>query len=264
MDMIESVKSFSMDRYSLKGKVAIVTGGNQNLGLGYAVAFAKAGADLFIPHFTDDTDTVRGLIEAEGRRVAFIKGDMTKREHLDEIVKACLDEYGRIDILVNNSGTNCFADFREFPDSEWKRVIDLNMNAVYYLGHEVAKVMIKQGTGGKIINIGSALSYTADAHCPAYVTAKHGVVGITRSFANELGKYNIQCNVICPGFLATSVNSDVSDNKEYYDKITSRIPQGRWGNLDDLMGAMVFLASPASNYINGADLKIDGGFSTTL
>ena len=108
--MVESIKRFSMDRYSLKGKVAIVTGGNQNLGMGYAVAFAKAGADLFIPHFTDDTDTVRGLIEAEGRRVAFIKGDMTKREHLDEIVKACLDEYGRIDILVNNSGTNCFAE----------------------------------------------------------------------------------------------------------------------------------------------------------
>ena len=96
------------------------------------------------------------------------------------------------------------------------------------------------------------------------MTAKHGVIGITRSFANELGKYNIQCNAICPGFLATSVNSDVSDNPEYYKKITDRIPQGRWGNLDDLMGCMVFLASPASDYLNGADIKIDGGFSCTL
>ena len=263
MDMIESINSFSMDRFSLKGKVAMVTGANQNLGMGYAVAFAKAGADLFIPHFTKDVSNVKRMVEAEGRKVAFIRGDMTKHEHIKEIVDACMAEYGRIDILVNNSGTNCFRDFPEFPDSEFKRVVDLNMMAVYYLGHEVAKVMIKQG-GGKIINIGSALSYTADAMCPAYVTAKHGVIGITRSFANELGKYNIQCNAICPGFLATSVNSDVSDNPEYYKKITDRIPQGRWGNLDDLMGCMVFLASPASNYLNGADIKIDGGFSCTL
>jgi len=263
MTMVESIKSFSMDRFSLKGKVALVTGANQNLGMGYAVAFAKAGADIFCPHFTEDVSEVKALVEAEGRRIEFIRGDMTKHEHIKEIVDACMAAYGRIDILVNNSGTNCFREFTEFPDSEWQRVIELNMNAVYYLGHEVAKIMIKQG-GGKIINIGSALSYTADAMCPAYVTAKHGVIGITRSFANELGKYNIQCNAVCPGFLATSVNSDVSDNKEYYDKITARIPADRWGRLDDLMGCMVFLASDASNYVNGADIKIDGGFSTTL
>ena len=263
MDMIESISSFSMDRFSLKGKVAMVTGANQNLGMGYAVAFAKAGADLFIPHFTEDVSDVKRLVEAEGRKVAFIRGDMTKHEHIKEIVDACMAEYGRIDILVNNSGTNCFRDFPEFPDSEFKRVVDLNMMAVYYLGHEVAKVMIRQG-GGKIINIGSALSYTADAMCPAYVTAKHGVIGITRSFANELGKYGIQCNAICPGFIYTEVNKAISDDPVFYKHITDRISLGRWGTLGDLMGTAVFLASKASDYINGADIKVDGGFSTVL
>ena len=137
------------------------------------------------------------------------------------------------------------------------------MNAVYLLGHEVAKIMAKQGHG-KIINIGSALSYTGDAKCPAYITAKHGVIGITRSFANELGKYNIQCNAICPGFIYTEVNKAISDDPVFYQHITDRISQGRWGTLGDLMGTAVFLASKASDYINGADIKVDGGFSTVL
>ena len=263
MTNIEQIQQFSMDFFSLKGKVAIVTGANQGLGMGYALAFARAGADLFIPHLTDDVKDIKELIEAEGRRVVFYQGDLQDREYLRSIPGKCLEAYGQIDILVNNAGTNCFENFLDFPDEGWDRVINVNMNAVYLLGHEVARVMAKQGHG-KIINIGSALSYTGDAMCPSYVTAKHGVIGITRAFANELGPYNIQCNAICPGFLATSVNSDVSDNPEYYKHITDRIPQGRWGNLDDLMGCMVFLASEASNYLNGADIKIDGGFSTTL
>ncbi len=261
--MIEGINNFSMDKFSLRGKVAMVTGANQNLGMGYAVAFARAGADLYIPHFTDETDEVRELIEAEGRKVYFLKGDLTKADYRKAVIDDCLEKYGRIDILVNNAGMNVFADFLDFPDSGYGRVIELNLNAVYYLGHDVSKVMVKQG-GGKIINIGSALSYTGDEKCPPYITAKHGVIGITRCFANELGRYNIQCNAICPGFFQTSVNIDVSSDKKFYDKITDRISAGRWGRLDDLMGAAVFLASPASDYINGADLKIDGGFSTRL
>ena len=263
MTNIEQISSFSMDYFSLKGKVAIVTGANQGLGMGYALAFAKAGADLFIPHLTDDVADIKRLIEAEGRKVAFLQGDLRDRKHISDIVEKCLEVYGRIDILVNNAGTNCFENFLEFPDEGWQRVIDVNMNAVYYLGHEVAKVMVKQG-GGKIINIGSALSYTGDAKCPAYVTAKHGVIGITRSFVNELGPYNIQCNAVCPGFIYTEVNSAISDDPVFYQKITDRISAGRWGTLGDLMGTVVFLASKASDYLNGSDIKVDGGFSTRL
>lgn len=263
MSAIDKIAAFSMDYFSLKGKVAIVTGANQGLGMGYAVAFAKAGADLYIPHFTQDTAEVKSLIEAEGRKVVFIKGDLTDKTYIKAVVDGCLQEYGKIDILVNNAGMNHFAPFLEFPDDAYDRVIELQLKAVYYLGHEVAKVMVNQ-RNGKIINIGSALSYTADRKCPAYVTAKHGVIGITRDFANELGMYNIQCNAVCPGFIQTEMNIAISADKAFHDHITGRIAAGRWGDLDDLMGTMVFLASKASDYVNGADIKIDGGFSTVL
>ena len=263
MNDIELIRQFSMNAFSLEGKVAIVTGANSGLGMGYAVAFAKAGADLFIPHYTDDVSTVKALIEETGRRVEFLQGDINDMDYIKRVIDACLKAYGRIDILVNNAGTNCFAPFLDFPDDGYKRVVDTNLNSVYYMGHEAAKVMVRQG-GGKIINIGSALSYTADLNCPSYVTAKHGVIGITRSFASELGPYNIQCNAICPGFIQTAVNSAVSNNPELYKKINDRIANGRWGTLADLMGLAVFLASPASDYINGADIKIDGGFSCRL
>jgi 2-deoxy-D-gluconate 3-dehydrogenase len=263
MTSIEKIAAFSMDYFSLKGKVAIVTGANQGLGMGYAVAFAKAGADLFIPHYTEDVEDVRRLIEAEGRRVHFLRGDLTDRKMIQAVVEECMKAYGRIDILVNNAGTNHFAPFFEFPDEQYDRVVELNMKAVYFLSHAVAPVMRDQG-GGKIINIGSALSYTADRKCPAYVTAKHGVIGITRALANELGMYNIQCNAICPGFIKTDVNRAVSDDPEFYRHITNRIAAGRWGDLDDLMGTAVFLASKASDYLNGADIKVDGGFSCVL
>lgn len=261
--MTHEITDFSMDMFSLKGKAAIVTGANQNLGMAYALAFAKAGADLFIPHFTDETDTIRKLIEAEGRKVTFIKGDLTQKDHINDVVQGCLDAYGKIDILVNNAGMGIFHDFLDYPDEAWQKVININMNAVYYLSHEVGKVMAKQRSG-KIINIASALSFTADKLCPPYVASKHAIVGITRTFANELGQYNIQTNAIAPGFYQTEINKAISDNKAFYDKINSRIPDGRWGCAYDLMGTAVFLASDASNYINGWTINVDGGFTTTL
>ncbi len=261
--MLEGINNFNMDKFSLRGKVAMVTGANKNLGMAYAVAFARAGADLYIPHHGPDIETVRALIEAEGRTVHFMQGDLTDEAYRKAIIEDCMEKYGRIDILVNNAAANHFEAFLDFPDSAYDHVVELNLKVVYYLSHDVAKIMVKQG-GGKIINIGSALSYTGDAKCPAYITAKHGIIGITRSFANELGQYNIQTNAICPGFFKTSVNLDVASDEVFYNHITDRISAGRWGRLDDLMGAAVFLASPASDYINGADLKIDGGFSTRL
>ena len=260
---MSNIQDFSLDYFSLKGKIAIVTGANQGLGMAYALAFAKAGADLFIPHYTQDVSEVKALIEAEGRRIEFIRGDLSDRAYIDDVIKSCLAAYGKIDILVNNAGTNHFEDVMTFPDEQYRRVMDVQLNATYYMAHEVGKVMAKQG-GGKIINIGSALSFTADANCPPYVIAKHGVIGITRYFASDFGKYNIQVNALCPGFFYSEMNSAISDDTEFYDKITNRIPLGRWGVSHDLMGAIIFLASRASDYMNGWYLSVDGGFATTL
>ena len=261
--MDPNIARFSMDYFSLKGKAAIVTGGNTNLGLSYSVAFLRAGADLFIPHFTDDVSDLKRIAETEGRRVVFLKGDLIDKNYRKAVIDSCLNEYGKIDILVNNAGIGIFADFAEYTDEDYDKVINLNLNVVYYLGHEVGKIMMKQGYG-KIINIGSALSFTADMNCPPYVIAKHGVIGITRDFANEMGKYNVQTNAICPGFFATEVNKAVQNNKPLFEKISSRLPNGKWGDLDTLMGTAVFLASKASDYINGWFINVDGGFTTIL
>lgn len=261
--MSNPLERFSMDWFRLDGKVAMVTGANQGLGMAYAVAFAKAGADLFIPHFTEDVSEIKALIEKEGRRVHFLRGDLTKEDYRKACVEECMKQYGRIDILVNNAGASAFHDFDDYPDKYWNMCIDLDFNAVYFMSKEVAHIMKAQG-GGKIINIGSALSYTSDGKCPPYTAAKHGVIGITRNFSNELGRYNIQTNAICPGFLATEVNAELRKDPAFYNKITNRIATGRWGELDDLMGTMVFLASKASDYLNGVDINVDGGFFTVL
>lgn len=258
------VADFSLEYFSLKGKTAIITGANQGLGLGYAAAFAKAGADLFIPHYTDNVKEVKELVEAEGRRVEFLQGDLNDKDYIRRIVDECMSKYGRIDILVNNAGANVFAPFQEFPDKAWDMVMNVDLNAVYFLSQAVSKVMIKQKSG-KIINIGSALSYTADKNCPPYIAAKHGVIGVTRSFANELGQFNIQTNAVCPGFLATEVNADMREqDPTFYDKINNRIAAGRWGEPVDLMGTMIYLASKASDYVNGWSISVDGGFTTVL
>jgi 2-deoxy-D-gluconate 3-dehydrogenase len=259
--MHPSVSDFSMDYFSLKGKVAIVTGGNTNLGMSYAVAFAKAGADLFIPHFTDDVSEVKAAVQAEGRRIEFLKGDLTDPDYRTAVVQTCQKLYGHIDILVNNAGIGIFAPFAAYQDSDYAKTSELMLNAVYYLGREVGLVMKQQGSG-KIINIGSALSFTGDADCPGYVIAKHGVIGVTRVFANELGSFGIQSNAICPGFFKSEVNSGVP--AETVARVSAQLPGGEWGSFGDVMGTAVFLASKASNYINGWAISVDGGFTAAI
>lgn len=265
--MNKDYMSFSMDAFSLEGKVAMVTGANHGLGEAFAVALAKAGADIFITHHSDGTDEIRKTIEGLGRRVTFIQGDLTDPEHRRASVRECVRQFGRIDILINNAGRNYAAPLLDFPDEEWKKVIDIQLEAVHYLSREVAAVMAKQG-GGKIINIASALSFAADLNATAYTAAKHGVIGITRSFAAELGKYNITCNAIAPGFFMSNITTQIrASSPELYDKIGERIPlshDGSWGNVRDLMGAVVFFASPAADYITGDVMVIDGGFKAQM
>lgn len=265
--MDENLMSFSMDAFSLKGKVAIVTGANHGLGEAFAVALARAGADLFVVHHSADVSRVKEEIESMGRQVAFLQGDLTEQAHREACVKACVERYGRIDILVNNAGRNHAAPLLEFQDEEWKKVVDLQMEAVHYFSRAVAKVMAKQGYG-KIINIASALAFSADMNATAYTAAKHGIVGITRSYAAELGQYGICCNAIAPGFFMSNMTAEIrASDPTLYERVCQRIPlcnDGNWGNVKDLMGAVVFLASPASDYISGEIMVIDGGFKARM
>lgn len=262
--MIKTYDDFSLNAFSLDGKVAIITGANMGLGLAYAVAFAKVGCDLFIPHYTDDVSEVKERVEKEGRRIAFYQGDLKDPEYRNSIVPKCVETYGKVDILINNAGSNHFDDITTFSDEAFRSVLEVDCCASYYLGRQVALQMIKQGHGGKIINISSLLAFTADHNCPPYIMSKHAITGLTRYFANDLGKYNIQTNAIAPGFFATDVNAPLRADPAFEPKITGRIPLGRWGEIPELMGVAVFLASPASDYINGWTICPDGGFLTTL
>ncbi len=254
-----SLKDFSMDFFRLDGKVALVTGGNTGLGQGYALALAKAGADLFIVTYDTAWDETKALIEAEGRKVVFFQADLSQRDSIDPIVAAAVENFGRIDILVNNAGIIKRAPLLEYKDEDWQAVLDVNLNAVYYLSHAVAKVMAKQKSG-KIINVASMLSFQGGKFVPPYTASKHGVVGVTKAFANELAAENIQVNAVAPGYIATANTAPIRADEGRASEILGRIPAGRWGQPFDLMGAIVFLSSRASDYVTGHVLAIDGGW----
>ncbi|MDT9336882.1 2-dehydro-3-deoxy-D-gluconate 5-dehydrogenase KduD [Clostridium perfringens] len=254
-----NMEKFSLDFFKLDGKVAIVTGGNTGLGMAYVEALATAGADVLVTTFDNNTEEVKNIVESLGRKIVFVQGDLTKKETRDKVVSTCLEEFGKIDILVNNAGTIRRAPLLEYKDEDWQAVMDINLNSVYYLSQAVAKVMAKQGYG-KIINIASMLSFQGGKFVPPYTASKHGVAGITKAFANELADLNIQVNAIAPGYIKTANTAPIRADKARNQEILSRIPAGRWGEVSDLMGTVVFLSSKASDYLNGHILAIDGGW----
>lgn len=257
--MTNDLNKFSMDFFNLNGKVAVVTGGNTGLGQAYAVALAKAGADLLIPTFDTNWDETRELIEAEGKKVVFVQGDLTKKEDRAKVVNKAIEEFGKIDILINNAGTIRRTPLLEYKEEDWNAVMDINLNAVYFLSQEVARLMEKQG-GGKIINVASMLSFQGGKFVPPYTASKHGVAGITKAFANELACKNIQVNAIAPGYIKTQNTAPIRADEKRNAEILSRIPADRWADPFDLMGSIVFLASRASDYVNGHILAVDGGW----
>lgn len=257
--MTSPLSNFSLDMFSLVGKVAIVTGGATGLGQAYAVALAKAGADLFVVTHGTSWEETRGLIEKEGRRAEFFQADLANRDIHKEIIAKCLEVYGKIDILVNNAGTIRRAPLLGYKAEDWDAVMELNLDSLYFLSQEAAKVMVEQKSG-KIINIASMLSFQGGKFVPPYTASKHAVAGVTKAFANELAQYGVQINAIAPGYVETANTAPILEDQERKKEITSRIPAGRWATPADLMGAVVFLASPASDYINGHVLAVDGGW----
>lgn len=254
-----SIMDFSLEFFSLKGKNAIVTGGNSGLGQTFALALAKAGANVFVPSLSDDDGTTRRLIEAEGVRMAFMQADITEKGAPKRIIEACVETFGSIDILVNSAGICKLASVEEFGREQWDPMIAVNLTAAFELSYEASKFMIPQRSG-KIINICSLFSYLGGQLSPAYAATKHGLAGFTKAYCDELAQYNIQVNGIAPGYYATDLTLQTRSNPETNKRVLEHIPAGRWGETQDLMGAVVYLASRASDYVNGHLLVVDGGY----
>ena len=245
--------------FDLTGKVALVTGGNTGLGQGIALALADAGADIASVALSDSDDTV-GQVLAKGRKAVSLQADLTSIEPVGRIVEETLAAFGRIDILVNNAGLIRRADAVDFSEADWDLVMNINLKTVFFMSQAVARQFIKQGDGGKIINIASMLSFQGGIRVPSYTASKSGVAGLTKLMANEWAPHGITANAIAPGYFATANTQALREDPVRSAEILGRIPAGRWGKPSDLGGAAVFLASEASDYVQGAILPVDGGW----
>ncbi|MFA4938568.1 2-dehydro-3-deoxy-D-gluconate 5-dehydrogenase KduD [Brevundimonas sp.] len=245
--------------FDLTGKVALVTGGNVGLGQGIALALAEAGADIVSVALSESDDTV-AKVQALGRRAHAISADLTSIEPVERVVQEALAAMGRIDILVNNAGLIRRADAVDFTEADWDLVMNINLKTVFFMSQAVARLFIKQGEGGKIINIASMLSFQGGIRVPSYTASKSGVAGLTKLMANEWAPHRITANAIAPGYFATANTQALREDPVRSAEILGRIPAGRWGEPSDLGGAAVFLASRASDYVQGAILPVDGGW----
>ena len=244
--------------FSLEGKTALVTGVSRGLGQAMAVALAKAGADI-VGVGLHGMGPTRALVEAEGRRAHEIQADLGNSDTAAGIAAESIAAFGKVDILVNNAGIIKLAAAEDHSMEDFDAVMEVNLRSLFLLTREIARQMICLG-GGKIINTCSVQSLKGGSGDAAYVASKHAVHGLTRAWANEWGRYNIQVNGIAPGYMVTDNTAKLRQNAQAVASITAQIPLGRWGEPRDLMGPVVFLASPASDFINGHLLVADGGY----
>jgi 2-deoxy-D-gluconate 3-dehydrogenase len=249
-----------LDLFRLDGRVALVTGAGQGLGQAMAIGLAEAGADI-VALDRRESDQTGELVTALGRRFTSITCDLLTASVTDlkRVVEQSVTALGHLDVLVNNAGIIRRAPAVEFSEADWDDVLQINLKAVFFLSQAAGKVMIAQGHG-KIINVASMLSYQGGIIVPSYTAAKSGIAGITRALANEWAKHGINVNAIAPGYMATDNTSALRADAARSAAILDRIPVGRWGTPDDLKGAVVFLASAAADYMQGAIVPIDGGW----
>ena len=248
-----------MSIFDLTGKVAIVTGCNTGLGQGMALGLAKAGADIIGVGHQAAAET-KEQVESLGRKFHYITADLMQQNGLEQIVAESIEVMGKVDVLINNAGIIRREDVLKFSEDDWDDVININQKTLFFLSQAVAKQFVKQGTGGKIINIASMLSYQGGVRVPSYTASKSAVMGLTRALATELAEYNINVNAIAPGYMATDNTTALRADKERNAAILERIPANRWGQPSDLEGPAVFLASSASDYVNGYTVAVDGGW----
>ena len=248
-----------LDAFKLTGKVGIVTGSRTGLGQGIALGLSEAGADIVGIDLASLDETKRE-VEKRGRQFLGIEADLSNIKVIENIMGQAIQKFGKVDILVNNAGIIRRTDAVDFSEKDWDEVMNINVKTVFFFSQAFARQVIKQKTGGKIINIASMLSFQGGIRVPSYTASKSGVMGITRLMANEWAKHNINVNAIAPGYMATDNTAPLRADPARSKEILDRIPAGRWGMPDDLKGIAVFLASEASDYVQGYTIAVDGGW----
>jgi 2-deoxy-D-gluconate 3-dehydrogenase len=248
-----------MEAFNLKGKTALVTGSSRGLGAGIARALAEAGANVAIHGSRAIPQSTQEMLSEIGANQLSLVGDVSDASVCSRLIDEVVSHFGRIDILVNNAGTIRRAPAVEHSDEDWQTVIDTNLTSVFRLTKHAGRHMLAQGSG-KIINIASLLTFQGGITVPSYAAAKGGVGQLTKAFANEWAAKGINVNAIAPGYMATDNTEALRSNPERSRQILERIPAGRWGTPDDMAGAVVFLASKASDYVHGHVLAVDGGW----
>ncbi|MSP14350.1 MAG: SDR family oxidoreductase [Chloroflexi bacterium] len=256
--------------FTLEGKVAIVTGASRGIGAAIAIALADAGASVSLISRTAPQPEVISSLEKTGRLFAHISADLSQMQSIPLVVGSTLNRFGRIDILVNNAGIIRRTPFLEYSETDWDVIVNTNLKVPFFLAQACARQMLAQehvgqgaessGQRGKIINICSVLSFQGGILVPAYTAAKHGLAGVTKAMANELAPQGINVNGLAPGYVRTENTAPLQSDPQRFNAIVARIPAGRWGDPADIAGAAVFLASSASDYMQGQILTVDGGW----
>ncbi|MFC5530085.1 2-dehydro-3-deoxy-D-gluconate 5-dehydrogenase KduD [Cohnella yongneupensis] len=246
-------------RFELTGKTAIVTGAGRGLGRAIAIGLAEAGANVVLVTNRTPADEVKQAIEALGRQANVVTADIGDRGQLPGVIDSALQTFGTVNILVNNAGIIRRTPAAEHAYADWQEVLDVNLNSVFVLSQLAGRVMIEQGSG-KIINVASMLSFQGGINVLGYTASKHAVAGLTKALANEWASKGVQVNAIAPGYMATDNTEALRNDPTRSKQILERIPAGRWGSDADLVGPAIFLASSASDYMNGHVLCVDGGW----
>ena len=244
--------------FDLTGKVAIVTGASTGLGQGMSLGLSAAGAKVVLVDYVPSDDTL-DKIKASGKEAHQIVADLTQKSEIERIVPEALKAFGSVDILVNNAGIIRRTPILDFSEKDWDDVMNLNAKTVFLLSQLAAREMVKTGYG-KVINVASLLSFQGGIWVPSYSASKGAVAQITKAFANELGSKGLNFNAIAPGYMETNNTANLRKDEVRLKSISERIPAGRWGKPEDLQGPVVFLASHASDYLNGHVLLVDGGW----
>lgn len=246
--------------FDLTGKVALVTGASRGLGAAMALALADAGADVAVHASAVLPASTEQAIASKGRKARGFAANLARRDETVALVPAVIAEFGRLDILVNNAGTILRKPAAEHPDDYWDEVIEVNLSSVFRLSRAAGAHMLERGGGGKIVNIASLLSFQGGITVPGYAAAKGGVAQLTKALANEWAGRRVNVNAIAPGYMKTDNTSALQADPVRSRQIGERIPAGRWGEPEDLSGAVVFLSSRASDYVSGHVLVVDGGW----